>query len=247
MIRPMLAHYAQQYERLWKQHWWWQARKAYVLAHLQRLARQHPLKQILDIGCGNGLFFDDLARFGQVRGIEPDAGLVTPNNRWAEHIQCIGFGPDYQTTQRFDLILMLDVLEHIQDDRGAARHVFDLLKPGGMFLLTVPALMLLWSRHDVANAHVRRYTRPGVRTVLQNAGFDIQELRYFCTWTLPPLLGRRLLLPDRQDQGEKDYMIQPPPRWLNSMLYALTRFDHHLWHWCGAPIGSSLLAVGVKR
>src|SRR6185295_14476896 len=77
----MQADYARQYERLWREHWWWRARERFVVTQLARVAatdgKKNGERRILDIGCGNGLFFDTLARYGNVWGIEPDAGLVT--------------------------------------------------------------------------------------------------------------------------------------------------------------------------
>src|SRR5437868_6460617 len=75
----MQTDYARQYEDLWRRHWWWRARERFVAAHLRRLGATHveSPRRILDVGCGNGLFFDTLQKFGDVQGIEPDAGLVT--------------------------------------------------------------------------------------------------------------------------------------------------------------------------
>ena len=92
-------------------------------------------------------------------------------------------------------MLMLDVLEHIKEDAAAVRHVAEVLVPGGVFLLTVPALMGLWSRHDTANRHYRRYTRGSLRAVLEGAGFRIVSLKYFFMWTVGPMLLRRMLAP----------------------------------------------------
>ena len=89
--RSIQATYAQQYEALWNRDWWWRARRRFVLARIARLARQRPLTRILDIGCGNGLLFDDLLAHGDVMGIEPDGGLVDPNGR-PEHFSAF-FSP----------------------------------------------------------------------------------------------------------------------------------------------------------
>ncbi|HEY4328448.1 MAG TPA: methyltransferase domain-containing protein, partial [Phycisphaerae bacterium] len=118
----MQSDYARQYENLWLHHWWWQSRKQFVLGHLRRLNAQRPFNQILDIGCGNGLFFDDLSQFGAVQGIEPDPSLVHdgPHRR---QIEIRLFDSTYLPPNPFDLILMLDVLEHIEDHLAAAKHV----------------------------------------------------------------------------------------------------------------------------
>src|SRR5882757_8489133 len=108
----MIANYAQHYEQLWQKHWWWQARKHFVLGLIRPLAARKKLHNILDIGCGNGLFFEDLARFvpaGQVRGIEPDAGLVPETSKWRSAIDIRLFDRTFAPQQKPDLVLMLDV------------------------------------------------------------------------------------------------------------------------------------------
>ena len=75
----MDQEYARQYEELYQRHWWWRCRESLILRVLERISREESLaadRQILDVGCGNGLFFDKLQRFGKVAGIEPDEILM---------------------------------------------------------------------------------------------------------------------------------------------------------------------------
>jgi SAM-dependent methyltransferase len=264
--RSIQATYAQQYEALWNRHWWWRARRRFVLARIARLARQRPLTRILDIGCGNGLLFDDLLAHGDVMGIEPDGGLVDPNGRHAGRIRVEPFTPAFRAdsggggggpSAGFDLILMLDVLEHLEHDRPAARHVHNLLAPGGFFLLTVPALPALWSRHDDANLHYRRYTKATLRAVLAAAGLDILSLQYYFGWTVLPMGLRRVLAPGKPTPGKaarggggaghggeaEEYVVRVPPAPVNAAMYAVTRAEQVVLGGVGVPVGSSLIAV----
>lgn len=236
--------YAQTYENLWNRHWWWQARKRFVGGHVARLARERQLHDILDIGCGNGLFFDVLSRYGTVRGIEPDASLVSDHGKWRSHIEVRPFTADYPTDRPLDLILMLDVLEHIADDAAAVRHVHALLKPGGYYLLTVPAMMWLWSMHDVVNQHHRRYTKRTLRTVLEAAGFRILRLQYFFGWTVAPMLLRRVLKPGKGKP--EDYRVEVPPGPINGTMYTLSVTEQAIMGSLGTPVGSSVLAIAQK-
>lgn len=240
----MQSDYALQYETLWKSHWWWQSRQRFVLDRIARLQRRRPLRQILDIGCGNGLFFDALRHFGEVRGIEADAGLVTDGPQRGR-IEVRPFDDTYRPAQPLDLVLMLDVLEHLQDDSAAVRHVYDILAPGGFFLLTVPALMWLWSRHDDANLHYRRYHKETLAKVLTQAGFRIEMARYFFGWTLGPMLLRRVLAPGH-NQEQAAYRVRVPARPINRALYALSRCEQVTVGRWGLPLGASLIAVAVK-
>ena len=192
--RRVQAEYGQRYRALWNEHWWWRSREAFLLAWIERLHRRMPRRRILDVGCGDGLFFDRLQKFGQVEGIEPDASLVH-DPRWRPQIRIAPLEPGSFAPGAYDLVLMLDVLEHIADDHSALVSARSALRPGGHLVLTVPALSLLWSRHDEANAHYRRYPRRGLRGTLDAAGFEVETVRYFFFWTVAPMLLRRVLAP----------------------------------------------------
>lgn len=265
----MRTGYAQQYEDLWKRHWWWRARERFVTRWLERTAAREqgqkggesarrPVRRILDVGCGNGLFFDTLGRFGRVRGIEPDASLVSADGPYREKIDIRGFDSTYLPAagEAPDWILMLDVLEHLADDAAAVRHVREILSPGGMFLVTVPALGWLWSAHDDANLHFRRYNKQTLRQVLETIGFEIQVLHYFFGWTVGPMVLRRMLSPGRgplperapgkPGGGETDYRVAVPAGPINSGLRGLCATEQAVFGRCGLPIGSSLLAIARK-
>lgn len=261
----MQAGYAQQYENLWNGHWWWRARKRFVTRWLGRVAQMDASglapsvragpRRILDVGCGNGLFFPELLRFGDVRGIESDAGLVAPDGPYRDRIDIRPFNPadPPPAGAPFDWLLMLDVLEHLRDDAAAASHVRRILAPGGLFLLTVPALESLWSAHDDANLHFRRYTRSRLRRLLRSAGFEILAIRYFFGWTVAPMLLRRFLAPG---QGRKspatrgipaaaqaNYRVGIPAPRVNTAMYALSCMEQSTLGRFGLPLGSSLIAL----
>lgn len=241
----MLAAYAKNYRRLWEEHWWWRARRRFVLRRLGELAARRPLKRILDVGCGDGLFFDELSRFGEPWGVEPDAGLVDPKGKRAERIRVVPFEDFPRDERGYDMILMLDSLEHMKDDAAALRQAFGLLAPGGFLFLTVPALPSLWSVHDEANRHYRRYTRASLGAALQGAGLRTEELGYYFGWPALPLYARKLLGGGRADAAG-DYAVLPPPRALNGALYALTVFEQALTGARGTPVGSSLFAAARR-
>lgn len=241
----MLANYCQQYRELHHHHWWWRAREHYVVKWIASLARARRFGNILDIGCGDGLLFNHLAQFGEVWGIEPDTKLVSPDNPWRSHIDYTPFSPDYKTDRRFDLILMLDVLEHLRDDAGCLQRVFELLQPGGLCLLTVPALPSLWSRHDLINCHYRRYTLKSLQQLTDRAGLVRLEEHYFFGWTILPMYLRRLLYPAAapRDSDHEAYAVQVPNRFVNGCLYSACILEQFLSAARGVPIGSSIFAV----
>ena len=119
-----------------------------------------------------------------------------------------------------DLVVAFDVLEHLDDDKAAAGGVFEVLRPGGTFLVAVPADPRLWSAHDDAVGHVRRYTRQSLGDLLAGAGFTIETMR---SWNvlLRPVVAMR-----RRTSTESD--LAELPGWLNTALYATVAAERYL-------------------
>jgi SAM-dependent methyltransferase len=237
---PMQTNYARAYEQLYRRHWWWRAREEFVVAAIERHVRE-PGGRILDIGCGNGLFFPLLARFGSVEGIEPDAQLVESCDQRFGRIHIGRFDSSFRPATRYRLIVMLDVLEHLPDAEGALRHALQLLEPTGTLLLTVPAFRLLWTHHDDLNQHVTRYTAAGLRRLAARCGLRLDELRYFYHWLFPLKLAVRM---KEACLAPRDEAPRVPAERVNRFCYRLSRLEQALCGRHSFPFGSSLLAVG---
>lgn len=239
----MQQSYSQGYVDLWERHWWWKARHQVVLRELERAATLLPYfpRRILDIGCAGGVAFDDFQRWGDVYGIEPDPQLVDSKPRWRHRITHQYFTADFQPSECFDIVTMLDVLEHIRNDSDALRHLASIVRPGGFVILTVPALQQLWSVHDEINLHFRRYDRRELRQLLTEAGFEIVRLNYLFCWSLP-------LVYLRTWSRRAEYRVKVPQWPINSLFQNLTQLENWVSNTTGIslPCGSSLLAV-VRR
>jgi len=135
-----------------------------------------------------------------------------------------------------DLVVAFDVLEHLDDDKAAAGGVLEALRPGGTFLVAVPCDMRLWSEHDVAVGHVRRYTRAGLVDLLEGVGFELEDIRSWMVLLRPAVALRR-----RASSGSD---LDDPPRWLNASLHAVVALER--WLPVGALPGVSLL-VRARR
>jgi 2-polyprenyl-3-methyl-5-hydroxy-6-metoxy-1,4-benzoquinol methylase len=235
--------YAERYRELYEKHWWWRARTDLIVEKLQQLFPAAGAGLILDVGCGDGLFFDRLAKFGEVEGVEPGAELVSENNPHRRQIHVCPFDECFQPGTQYSAILMLDVLEHLEDPGGALRHVARLLKSGGRFVATVPAFMALWTNHDVLNHHKTRYTKASFRAVARAAGLRVEEERYLYHWTCPVKLGvgvvERLL-------GSPPQPPKVPANWMNEVLYRLSRIEQKTLTRLPMPFGSTLLVVATK-
>jgi len=196
---------------------------------------------ILDIGCGDGVLFPFLSQFGDVEGIEPDPAVVSEASPWRERIQIRPFDESFSPGRRYDVILMLDVLEHLDDPLRALRQVHGLLKDDGRLILTVPAFQLLWTHHDELNRHVRRYTKRGLITVAHGAGLQVLESWYAFQW----LFFAKLVERARERVAGPSPPEEVPAERLNEALYRICSVEQRLTGRI-MPFGSSLLAVIAK-
>ncbi len=239
----MRTDYGQVYRELYQHHWWWRAREAMILYVLRAQEPPRGWKQILDVGCGNGLFFDQLSKFGEVQGIEHAKELVSPSGPHRDRIHIGPFDESFQPREQFSLILMLDVLEHLADPTAALRHAWALLEPGGTLLVTVPAFMLLWTNHDLLNRHFTRYTKSSFRHLARAAGIKLDTEKYLFHWLFPVKLAARLL--------EAVLRLEPappqiPPKWLNNILFFASHFEYRALDRAALPFGNSLMVIGRK-
>lgn len=238
----MEVEYSRQYRRLYEQHWWFRCRRHWILRQLEERLGDREVGRILDIGAGDGLFLPSLERFGRPEGLEPETEAVRPSTceRWPMHLRT--FDESFDPGRNYGLITMLDVLEHLEDDVAALRHARSLLRPGGLLVLTVPALRILWTRHDDLNHHQTRYTRGELRRALETAGFRIADCLYLFHWLVPVKLlirGAEFLR-----AGEPELPNLPPP-WLNRSFYFLTRLEQETLTRLRPPFGSSIFAVAT--
>ena len=237
----MDPEYARHYRELYERHWWWRAREAALLAVIDRLRPACGWTRILDVGCGDGLFFNQLLQFAPVDGVEPAGELLDPNGRHRSRIHVGPFDNRFRPGVTYDLILMLDVIEHLDNPVAAVRRGVELLTPTGLVIITVPAFMTLWTNHDVLNHHKTRYTKRGLREVARQAGLHVLEDRYWFQWMFAAKIAARAV---EVALRSKPAPATVPPWWINRPLYALSRLEHKLLTPLNPPFGSSLLLIG---
>lgn len=227
-----------------ERHWWWIARRAVLGSVLQDL-ELNSNAQILEVGCGAGGNLALLSKYGSVRAIETNgrAREYATQRAVAEVVDGslpgrIPFGSD-----QFDLIALLDVLEHIDDEVSALRALGNRLKPNGRLLITVPACPSLWNQFDERTYHKRRYTRKSLREAARRAELMVGRLNYFNTILFPCLACVRLT--DKWLGSKND--LGMPNQVLNSILCGVFQFERHLINRLPLPIGLSLLAVLQRK
>lgn len=225
-------------------HWWYRGRRRIVLDVVAGL----PLPQephILDAGCGSGRNLVELSRFGSVVGLEP-------SSRGAEVARARGLGEVVQAgidaipfaPSSFDLITCLDVLEHIEDDRGALLELRRVARPGGILLITVPAYPRLWSSHDELNRHCRRYTRPTLLGRAVETGWRPLRTTHFNALLLPAAAAWRLGERLRSSQAPPTSELVRTPSSLNWLLEQPLRAEAALLR-SGRRLPAGLSLVGV--
>jgi SAM-dependent methyltransferase len=240
----MDREYAEGYRDLYQRHWWWRAREDVLLATLRELQPPAGWSSILDVGCGDGLLFDQLAQITPFfEGVEADPALVRAESPWRDRIHVRPFDESFKPGRRYDLVLMLDVLEHLASPAPALLHALSLLEPGGRIVITVPAFPSLWTSHDDFNQHVTRFTRRSFDHLASAASMHIHASCYLFYWTCPAKLVQRM---KERVTSTPPGPARVPPAWLNASLLTLCRAEHRVFGRVPMPFGSSLLVVGGR-
>ena len=238
----MDPRYGARYARLYREHWWWRAREEYLVRLLDRLLPGHDAGATFDFGCGDGLFFEVLQRFGQERprGFEPDQSLLDPAGPWFDRIATGSLVDDPSERARYGLIVALDVLEHLEDPKPAMAVLRARLRPGGWFVATVPAFQELWTGHDDINHHYRRYRVAELEALVRGSGLEIVESRYFFLWLA--LVKWLVALKERAiPAAAKPAEVPAAP--LNALALGVSRLEQGILGDAHPAFGSSAIVV----
>jgi len=232
-------------------YWWFVGRRNLVEEIVARFQNSKgsgtPLK-ILDVGCGTGANLAMLAKYGEAIGVDSSQLAVDLcrehrklDARFAR-VEQLPF-PD----AHFDIITAMDVLEHTDDDRQALKELRRVAKPDSLFISTVPAYNFLWSEHDEALQHRRRYVASTLRRRMTAAGFDVIRTSYFVTLLLLPILAVRIFQGLFRTQDEPKTSLQILPEWLNAIFAATLEFERALMHVFNLPVGVTVIAWARPR
>jgi len=227
-------------------HWWYVARRDILADYVARYADLPKGAKILEIGCGTGHNLPMLGQFGEVDAIEIDAAArEIAARRLGKPVGAAPL-PELSGVERasYDMIAVLDVVEHIEDDVGALRAMATCLKPGGKILITVPAHQWMWSAHDVVNHHKRRYSKRTLTDALRAAGLQWRKLGYFNSLLFPVAVAARIA---GKLTGKDDSDDSPPAAPLNSVLGTIFRLERHLLGRMPLPPGLSLILIAEPQ
>ncbi|MDB5301635.1 MAG: Methyltransferase type 11 [Phycisphaerales bacterium] len=245
----MDANYTQEYEEFELRHWWFVARREIIHQALDRaLPRDGSSPRWLDVGCGTGVLLHSYPRVQSKLGLELDAGSVARAQAKGMDVRRVEPKWDFKEYGTFDLITLTDVIEHVEHEHEALHAVRAVLNDNGILLITVPALMSLWSSHDVVNRHFRRYTMPTLLKLFPENEWEVLRASYFSSFLLP-LVWTARKLKNWKNRGKDESHATHDFKFgrLDFLFKAIFRAEKGWLRFARFPLGSSLLLVLRKK
>jgi SAM-dependent methyltransferase len=175
-----------------RRHPWWRARSELTLALLERMGVKSPAR-VLDVGCGWGTTLDALERRGyQAAGVDISLRTLEKLDRPDRVLYTADLSRDLPPeASGFDAVLALDVIEHIDDDGDAVTKLKQLARPGGVVIVSVPALPEFFTEFDEIQGHRRRYLPESLQAAFQDSGLVVQRIFWWGQWLVPMLRRQR--------------------------------------------------------
>lgn len=227
-------------------HWWFVSRRRLAMHIMKSFPMESP--KILDVGCGTG---GNLLSFGQ---IGPAFGLDISEKavefcmkRGLKNVMLSSAEKIKHADRAFDIIVCLDLLEHVINPVETLLEIKRVLKNRGKIVITVPAFRILWSQHDEALCHLRRYEKESLLSDLQEAGLKVEKMGYFFFTSFfvvaPVRIMRRFFVSADKKQSDTTTL---PPRVLNELLKVLFNIEMKIADRINLPLGTTIYAVVSK-
>tara|TARA_Y100000031_G_scaffold21439_1_gene22192 strand:- start:303 stop:1046 length:744 start_codon:yes stop_codon:yes gene_type:complete len=232
-------------------HFWYIGREEIALSFISNNMND-SIERILDYGCGTGRLIVELQKKYNDKEIvgadSSDKSLGYCRDRGI--LKLVDLKKENNFHNDIDMIVCLDVLEHIEDDEEFLIKMKTMLraeKEKGLLLITVPAYDFLWSGEDYVSRHFRRYTKRVLYNKLLKVGFEVRRISYFNTFLLLPyvflLVGKRILLPKTMYQSD----FKNVNKYLNKFLAKIFSFEKLLLNKVSFPFGASIVVVAKKK
>jgi len=232
--------------------YWWFLGKQFLVKNILKTLTSVGARQgkILDIGCGSGIILKALEKFGTAYGIELSFKAIhfLKKRNLSRIVQSdINQSISYKKNT-FSVITCLDVLEHVEDDLALLNEVVRVCKPGGHIIITVPAFNALWSSHDIALHHKRRYTRKSILEKISAMRCSVVKSSYFNVGLFLPIFAVRKIKPifSRDAHIQSDFFVKLP-EWLNRTLIFLYTIELNMLQFLSFPFGLSVLLILQKE
>ena len=226
-------------------HWWFVARRSLIEQVISKLNLPEDA-EIFEAGCGSGGNLAMLARHGKVYAMElNETARLFARNLQIGEIQpgCLPDDIPFPD-KKFDLILLLDVLEHLEEDTASLQALSTKLKPSGWLLITVPAYPWLWSKQDELLHHKRRYILSNLCKIVSSAGYKVHFVNHF-NFVLFPLIAIVRFVQNLFNKGGNEQAM--PPQLINQILTFLFAFECHLINRLYLPFGVSIMLYAQRN
>lgn len=232
-------------------YWWTRGKYNLVLDLISKFCHENILpknkiSKIFDIGSGPGNMLDFLKNYGEIFGNDiSEEAISFCKGRGFKMIDGNIDAEDMLVDDNsFNLITMIDVLEHLNNDGLALAKAKKLLAPGGQLVITVPAYQFLWGHHDIKNCHKRRYTLKELKSKLIASDFLINKISYFEPLFLPPLIFLRII--KYLARSNKDDFIKTP-KLINNILLKLIEAEKYYLRHFNFCFGATIIAIAQKK
>ncbi|ABF42128.1 Methyltransferase type 11 [Candidatus Koribacter versatilis Ellin345] len=243
----MYEHEYQQMYDVESFYWWFIARRKLIREVVSTHSKDPAHTTILDVGCGTGLNHEMLSEFGEVFGTDAsEEALRFSRQRNIQNLVLSDAEALQFADETFEIVTALDVLEHVNDDLKAISEIWRVMKPDGVFVISVPAYGFLWSEHDEALHHRRRYAAHELRNKLINAGFEVERSTYFISSLFFPILFMRIVQNLRKKSLRPSTSHVILPKWLNSFLVGILDFERWFLRFANLPFGVSIICTARK-
>jgi SAM-dependent methyltransferase len=232
-------------DNIQRTHWWFVSRRRILGALLERQRPGRRDLRILDVGCGTGVNQEFLRSYGAVTGLDNAEEALQ---------RCIGNGfrnvlmADLLRLPiaggAFDVIVAMDVIEHVDEDGDALRELYRILKPGGLLYITVPAFMFLWSNQDDVSLHKRRYRLPALLAVVKGAGFTVPLVSYMNFFMFLPILAGRIVLKILGLKFGSEGLLNPKAT--NGLITSIFSLEAKILPKASLPFGVSIVCLAER-
>jgi 2-polyprenyl-3-methyl-5-hydroxy-6-metoxy-1,4-benzoquinol methylase len=235
-----------------RKHPWWHARAKLALATLKKHGIRAPAP-VADVGCGWGTNLNALEKAGyQTVGFDISRHILELIDHPRRHLVEADLNQALPKDHAmFDALLALDVIEHLDDDRGAIMRMASLLQPEGVAIISVPALPELFSEFDRIQGHRRRYLPETLHAAFQDTGLAVREIFWWGGWMVPVVrhMRNQSFKPKAQQKPAKTYVdyLRLPPWPVPIMMSWMYAFEQDRALKGRLETGTSLFAVAVRK
>ena len=227
-------------------YWWFLARNVIVRNLIFKFCSLKSGDEVLDVGCGTGGFAKFLSEYYDVLCLDTSSlALEYCSKRGLKKLYNMTLGEFPKSDNNIKAILMLDVVEHIEDDNKVIKEVFDALPSNGYFISTVPSYQWLWSKHDEIHLHYRRYNKNNYNELLLKNGFQIDYSSYYNFLLFFPAVIKRLFDKILKIKDNNKPIDEMTPM-MNRIFHKIFSFEEKLLGKISLPFGLSIITIARK-